>query len=606
MRNSKFMSEGIFESYHHTDQNNKRRRCSPPLTVIGGQLILLATAYGIFAAVHARGQLPLAQTLADLAQRNPQAKTYIVTFLASGLSAWSSYLFSQAVRHAIVVSLTRPIRISTLGLSILISRRSLIFRRRQIQWVILGIVLFLATLGQTASWTVILAPIQIVVSTPLEGTEIDFTSDVLSNQFIQLWNAPSGIQKYVDSEISATLGTCGVAGAGLIGGDYSLVNFAGVTYSIQTRGILPVQLSDSADLSFNSTALVTANTKPFPPSRQGFNFSMVQQALTVLTKCESLRLDANTNPPLQRFSESVEITVNGQLTPYTAVGIETICNGVTSRAGILSSTNNTLLSNSCAEFDPDNGNVYYTMIIDGQGVYENWTAVCMVYPQILEHTVIQYSDAFVYTVVENLQPPPFLPVPAPITATVQYVVDRALSYGQSAIQNTVGDSMATILAEQAGRTRPANYTELWESFLRGVVECTGTAMKTNLASSSGPLRGEIPFNMRRTINGTAFTTTYGWEYRTKFNNVILVPITFVALASIAIVLVAQCVKLNRGTSLDHPDFDPNDPLLLMAAASAGGMQDTFRGLTPEDSEEGGKKKVKLGQIENREGFVVGG
>jgi hypothetical protein len=98
-------------------------------------------------------------------------------------------------------------------------------------------------------------------------------------------------------------------------------------------GILPVQLSDSADLSFNSTALVTANMKPFPPSRQGFNFSMVQQALTVLTECESLRLDANTNPPLQRLSESVEITVNGQLTPYTAVGIETIRNGVTSRAG---------------------------------------------------------------------------------------------------------------------------------------------------------------------------------------------------------------------------------------------------------------------------------
>jgi hypothetical protein len=61
-----------------------------PLAVIGGQSLLLAIAYGFFAALHVRGQIPLSLTLSEFALRNPQAKTYLVTFLATALSALSS------------------------------------------------------------------------------------------------------------------------------------------------------------------------------------------------------------------------------------------------------------------------------------------------------------------------------------------------------------------------------------------------------------------------------------------------------------------------------------------------------------------------------------
>jgi tripartite-type tricarboxylate transporter receptor subunit TctC len=109
--------------------------------------------------------------------------------------------------------------------------------------------------------------------------------------------------------------------------------------------------------------------------------------------------------------------------------------------------------------------------------------------------------------------------------------------------------------------------------------------------------------MRRNIIGSALTVTVGWEHNVGVNNAILIPSTFVAVASILIVLFAQCLKWVRGTAIEHVDFDPNEPLELMAAASAGGMVDTFAGLTKNDLEEGGGKKVILGQVGAKDGLV---
>jgi hypothetical protein len=127
------------------------------------------------------------------------------------------------------------------------------------------------------------------------------------------------------------------------------------------------------------------------------------------------------------------------------------------------------------------------------------------------------------------------------------------------------------------------------------------AVKTDLTGVGGPLNGNVPSNMLHEISGAALTTSVGWDFREAGSAAILIPSTFLALASILIVLFAQC--LNRGIPIEHADFDPNDPLLLMAAASAGGMRDTFRGLAEGDVKEGGLKKVKLGQVNDRHGFV---
>jgi hypothetical protein len=46
-------------------------------------------------------------------------------------------------------------------------------------------------------------------------------------------------------------------------------------------------------------------------------------------------------------------------------------------------------------------------------------------------------------------------------------------------------------------------------------------------------------------------------------------------------------------------FDPSDPLHLMAAAAAGGLNNTFNGLSQKDMKEGEKLEVLLGSISGR-------
>ncbi|KAJ7115369.1 hypothetical protein C8R44DRAFT_880669 [Mycena epipterygia] len=609
-RHSKADTFDIIElHYPRQRRSSETRQSAWPLVVIGGQLFLLAIAYGFYAALHVRGQIPLYLPLSDFAQRNPQSKTYIVTFLATGLSALSSYLFSRAVRHAILVCLARPTSVSTLGFGILISRRSPIFRRRQLKWVFAGSVFFLATLGQTASWTSLVTPIEIVISTPLQGTEIDFFSDAFSNQFDELWNGTTnGLQSYIDSAVLSIMDISGAADATSATGSPSLIDFNNWLYSSSTRGVLPITLVDSADLASKSNALVTVNTEPFPGPTVGdsFNYSMMQQGLSATTSCQYQELDMNTNPPLQRFANSVEITVGDQPTIYTAVGVATTCNGQTLRSDVLSSTNNTLLSVACGGTD-DNGVMVYTVIFDGQGLYDG-TVVCEVVPTIIDINVA-YSGQWVYSYLGAGDiDPPTSPSPTAAGYAGIYGLEQALAYGQSATHNFVGDSINTILADQDPQQSSSlpyvvSYELVLEVYITGVVEFVGTAVKTDLASSTGPTGGDIPSSMRREIVGFAQTKTFGWEHNAGVNNAILIPSTFVALASILIVLVAQCIKWARSISLEHVDFDPNDPLLLMAAASAGGMGDTFHGITREDLEEGGRKKVVLAQIGDREGLV---
>ncbi|KAK6985018.1 hypothetical protein R3P38DRAFT_3292080 [Favolaschia claudopus] len=149
-----------------------------------------------------------------------------------------------AVRHALLVSLTRPLSLSTLRFGILISRRTPIFARKAVTWVVAGGVLFLATLGQTASWTTLLTPNKIVIPTvtPLEGGEIDLNSSVFSTthwQFYDSWNGTNGaynLQNYMESALSSVVDTSGTASANSAAGHVSVLDFAGRVHVGSTGG----------------------------------------------------------------------------------------------------------------------------------------------------------------------------------------------------------------------------------------------------------------------------------------------------------------------------------------------------------------------------------
>ncbi|KAJ7883765.1 hypothetical protein B0H13DRAFT_2667116 [Mycena leptocephala] len=301
-----------------------------PLSVVVGQLFLLALFLGFFGA------------------SNPQSKTAILTLLASVLSAYSSYLVirNTAIQYAVRVYLTRPVPLATLRFGILLSRGSSIWTLERLEgkWVIICVVFLLANHSQTASWSSLITPMQIVVPTPLQGTEIDLTSDAFSKQFDQLWNGTSGIQDYIDSALWVLAMSGTVNANSQAGYDFSFIDFGGWTTGIPLvctdsprsagkkpdrygiyflGGTFPINLPYLADPTLNTTAIITSNTEPFPPPGSDFNVSMSQQGFSAIASCQYQQLDAESDPPLERFVNSVEITSGGGVTTYTAVSVTT-------------------------------------------------------------------------------------------------------------------------------------------------------------------------------------------------------------------------------------------------------------------------------------------
>ncbi|KAJ7716237.1 hypothetical protein DFH07DRAFT_973982 [Mycena maculata] len=556
-----------------------------------GQSALLALSWGFFAAVHRRKQIPLPWSVALGIEFNPQSKTYVSTFLASIFSKVSSYLFAQAVRHLIVVCLTRAtyMPVATLGFGISISQHALILDRRELKWMVLGGAFFLANFGQVSGWNSLLTPTTIVVPTPLRGTELNLTSDALNSQ-LETLNDTVNLQNYIDS-LSSVIATSGSAAADDRIDYVSVVDFGRWGHVDGTAGILPITLvwdqlsfgtgqSNLTGLIPLNGSLITSNTSPFPGPVDlaldfgDFNVSMVQQGLTA--DISTALLNAT----------------------YTAVSVATVCNGDSGEifASAVANTSNTLFLLGCLNTD-DTAKITYTVIIDSQGAYlgpDGQSVVCTVTPQTKNFNVTYTGDNYIYKdLFYEPVDPEIKPAPLAISYAALYGLNQAFVNGQSAFRNVVGDSINTIFTDRGEDDSTVSYTDLWAAaYIQGVVEFVGTAVKTNLSSPTGPFGGNPPSTMTQQIEGNAYTTTIGWQYREGVKNYfMLLPSTVVALTSIVIVLFAEIQ--NRGIPARHASFDPSNPLLLMAAASAGKMPDVFEGLTKEDLRKGSGKKVKL-------------
>ncbi|KAF7367594.1 hypothetical protein MSAN_00822700 [Mycena sanguinolenta] len=573
-----------------------------PLAVILGQVLLLTLSWGLFAAVRSQGYISVSPTLAKALQKYPQSKTYVVTFLSSSLSAFSSYLFAHAIRQMILVHLTDPMTVSTLRFGISVSTRSPLFDLENIKVLVVTGVFFLATLGQTASWSSLLTPNDITVYIPLQGTELDFSSEALVSQFPQFYGT---IETYLASALLSVIDASGSTSAMAYLGYPTVLDYAGLAYNGSTGGIFPSMVKIDAPIA-NRTNFLTHNTSPLPPFYTSYNITMSQQGLTAAVSCQdrSGRLDATSDPPFQRLATQAEIAIGNDHSTYTAVSFMSACSGETEHTyQYLSSTNDTVIALASPQNDTSGGYMNtYTVIIDSQGPrYQDMgTMVCSVSPQI-QNMTSYYNGRFVYSEPDSA----YAPINLPLNSSFFYgTLVEGIRFGQGTTRNAVGDVIESIRTDQIAGNQPVDYLTLWEAYIRGVVEFAGTAMKWHLAApSDGLLRLHPPSNldMIKSTNGTAITTTIGWQYRQLASFAVLIPSTFVAVASIIIVLFTAF--WNRRIPVQHAAFDPSNPLVLMAAASAGGMGNIFNGLTKEDVKEGQKKKVKLGQVGGKFGFV---
>ncbi|KAF7367602.1 hypothetical protein MSAN_00823500 [Mycena sanguinolenta] len=444
------------------------------------------------------------------------------------------------------------------------------------------------------------------VYTPLQGTEIDLSSQALVNQFTQLFGyyedgvTEDGIYNYLRSSLLSLIETSGAASATARLGNPTVLDYAGFAYGGSTSGITPTRFYPDAPLvNRTRTSFITYNIMPFPPfppTNTTFNITMSQQGLTASVSCQNRtgQLNATSDPPFKRLATPAEVFYGNEpsKSTYTALSFSSACGGETRISySYLTNSNNTVIALPCPQ------NNTFTVIIDSQGRYQDMgTIVCSVSPQI-QNMTSYYDWQYVYTEADLA----YAPMNAPMNSTAFYWgLVEGIMYEQGPMRNAIGDMMESIYYYQIA-DEPLDYAVLWEAYIRGIVEFVGTVMKDIIASNDGPLKGQVPLDMIKSTNGTAITTTIGWQYKKLSSFTVLIPSTFFAIASILIVLFTQF--RTRGVPVQHVAFDPSNPLALMAAASAGGMGNTFDGLTKEHVKQGQKNKVKLGQVGGKIGFV---
>jgi hypothetical protein len=113
------------------------------------------------------------------------------------------------------------------------------------------------------------------------------------------------------------------------------------------------------------------------------------------------------------------------------------------------------------------------------------------------------------------------------------------------------------------------------------------------------LVGTVPLNITRPLSGTWETQTLGWkQFSPATTTWILIPGIFMTCSTLGLVIVA--IYRHKGEIYsDSYVFDPSNPLHLIAAAAAGGLNNVLRGFRERDIDDGGKVPVLLGSVPGR-------
>ncbi|KAF7296880.1 Protein arginine N-methyltransferase [Mycena indigotica] len=609
-QNNSFSSESLAKPDHPVLPQLRTRRILWPLFIVIGQLSLMIFALGLLLIVRAHVQIPMGALAVEFFEINPQLQTYIFTTLATALSLFSSFLFTQAVTHGLIVALTHPLRISTLGFGVRLSKKSLILDMKYKYWALASAAIFLLGLGQTPGWSSLLTPGHITVYVNLTGIELDLNQTSVQLDISKSWDNQL-FPIINDINVLPSLLEAGSVSVTASAGHAAIIEFGGFTYSGSTNGVTGINLRRNNTNSLKATLpsiFDVMNTSPFPPSTDLSNakFVMQQQGVFVNVSCQYYAFEA--------LASRQQISRTGTVFPVPTLNADNVvwriqneCGNEQGKAIFTDFYNNTWSLVAC-----ESGNTFdqpvFNMIIDGQGRYPGDFACSMT--TVIGDTIANYTaitDG--YTIIADYAGSSLTNI-GPMGYAAFNSTKNAFGYAQSADGNIIGDTLRALLSHQGTTSEELNLNEdqlnqfarALEAYLSGVTELTATIVKANLAYNLES-QGLLTPDKIRNITGYAMVDTIGWQYKAVSSNIVIIPIFIFGFLTIGIAVVAQ--YYNNGVLLSHSHFDPNDPWSIMAAAAAGGMEHIFPGVQHRDIEQGLELKIQLGQVEGRDGFVEG-
>ncbi|KAJ6565779.1 hypothetical protein DFH09DRAFT_1314569 [Mycena vulgaris] len=396
---------------------------------------------------------------------------------------------------------------------------------------------------QTSVWSTLITPVKVVISTPLVGREIDFSSPILQ----QMWDARA-------------LNVC--LSAGRDGAVYG---------GVPESGILPATLDDTHVGSWFIPA--TAQIVGARPSGISDSYSMIQQGFTADVSCTLQDLTNETFPAVSWYTDSVaswkkDLGVNGiQLADITWLDASSDC--VSWYLMNITDAYFDSKGNTCGQLDVIQCQM--PPIITATGNYTDITGpsetsylVCQIAPTTSVVSV-DYSGG-INVALESVSPPA-LDAGGAAGFFAMYIITD-LVWHQQAVNQLLGsvgaDKRLTIV----------------EQYLQGVAEYSASILRACLSAQDLAFIDGAPSNITKSMSGTWNTQTLGWkDFSTGTTLWLLIPVP-------STVTDAKCTT-TRNT------FDPSNPLHLMAAAAAGGSIMHLEGLGKGISAMGEKLTVVL-------------
>ncbi|KAJ7609988.1 hypothetical protein DFH06DRAFT_175568 [Mycena polygramma] len=568
-----------------------------PAVVILGQVVIQCIGWGFFLHVKLRGQIPLPSDTAVWVKNNSHLVTLLATLVATVLGGCSSFLFSYAIRRSMALYLYRPMSLATLGASVSIATRSVVFHRRNWRWPTVSMLLFVLAGVQTSGWSTLLTPVTIIVSSPLVGSDVNLLSPALRQMYGNgqldncIYTTPPKPSLFTSESQS------GYAAARAASGTPTTFGVMDQVFNVSTGGIFPAYLTSvNASAWFTNASVIPVTTHHVgAPPKTGFtsNYSMTHQGFTADVSCSFRNLTNTTTPSLFYKTDEVKdwghLNINKVFGTITYSEIDSPCGeafglrNLNWTSAITLPSRNYVMVIPCQSNKADN----YTVIILSHGTYA-WlpTTVCSVAPKIMT-THVDYTSVINTTLPSNGDV--VLDQEGPTGRAAINALKNMVYLLQGLNENIFGDQLASMRTER-------DVLKPLEVYLQGFMEYTGSVFRACLVANT--TLNDALGNTSIPTNGTFRTETLGWTYVSRTTRWVLMPGTIIALATIVVVTVALYLHVGD-LPKESNQFDPSDPLHLITAASAGGLNNAFKGFSRNDIQEGEKLKVVLGSVAGR-------
>ncbi|KAG1728077.1 hypothetical protein EDB19DRAFT_167647 [Suillus lakei] len=569
---------------------------------ISTSTVIFALCWGFILYLWHQKNIILRDSIVMLITEYPTVLTLIFTVISTILSVTITALFSIAVKHALSHYITQPLSLVELHTAIALTRPQPLLRwnHRRLSLITLVIVGLITLLN--SSWTTLLLPTRLTWSVNIEGKDLDLGSSAFDAKLGRdfYYSSSQTFKNFLNiMGIISPMSGISATHSAVAGGDDSVFAFNGVSYSKSSSGILPaVEEFAGTSLSSNNTGLdyyggkVTTPVLDHGNSGLARNYTVTQQGLSASITCRAL------DPNDPQYSMSIQ-TNDSAVGSYGIMfwNVTATCplgdthsiwatvdlqpnngNYTTGLLGILVCPNPTLGTTSNA--------TSFDIFLQGQGGYNFLNAtICNVAPYVASFDVTYNNGNISTDQPRDVQP--FQHNSVNVTGFIMMVVWELSIYSQTIYDNPLGQLLQLNGINLATRSA----YEVLEDYFRGVVEFSATYLRSAYSAEGAATAMPALYSDEsafKSLNGTMFVTTYGWYIGHPTYVYLLAVFTVIWTITVS----AAGYSLIQGRTRSRALFDASNPVHLMMASSAGGLEN-LAGFHPDGAQNNDNVRVRL-------------